>query len=241
MPYTRTFEKASDAELAIFRHEARHCYASIGYIVLFFGLGSSIALWFVFGWIGGLISDSWMVHGHHLGILAGAAICIISIAGLIRSNRDRRDDGIKDLQRGEIEVLEVKASAVVRIGLINDNEPILCFQIDSDKILYLQGQYMYDPHIYGQENESSASESEDLKSVNCMSGKMAFPNSGFIIRRLPLNGRVLGITLNGEEMDYGAEIDALKPGYNFPDSIVIHGSLEFIPEALDRAIRLTSH
>jgi len=241
MPYTRKFEKANDAELAILRHEARHCYASMGYIVLFFGFGLSFAFWFVFGWIGGLISDSWMVHGRYLGILAGAAICISSTFGLIRSNQGRRKDGIKDLQRGEIEVLEVKASAVVRIGLINDNEPILCFQIDSDEILFLQGQYMYDPHIYGQEHEVTASESEYFRSVNCMQGKMAFPNSSFIIRRLPLNGRVLSISLGGDEMDYGAEIDALKPEYSFPDSMVIQGSVEFITEALDRAMRLTSH
>lgn len=234
MPYTSTFDEPTEREKGILRHESHHCWASISTIVVTSFLGGCVALGGLLYWLGGKIGNGYDIIGLWIGVGLGLLILVYSITSFVSFDRKRRSLGILDRRNMKIEILDIRPIAVERIALLNDNEPIFCFQIDDDTLLYMQGQFLYDPHTYGISMPETDPE-EDCMSVTGKSGKDSFPNTHFIIRRLPHVGRVTSIALLGEEMTYSDEKDVLKPEYDFSDCCILKGSLLHLSEALERA------
>ncbi len=232
MTYIERKSDPSEQEWEVLRHEAKPCLVSLVYILVFIGGGLAFLLWLLLSWIIGFWSESAASYAGYAAIGIGLFVGVRASISFLRFNKIRQAAAIEYLKEGKIDEIEVRASAVSKILLLNDNEPILCFQVDAGRLLYMQGQYMYDPHVYDQLDEE---DQHNEMSVNGMNGAKAFPNDHFIIRRLPRHGRVLTITLLGHALEWEREVDVLKPEYDFPDSILIEGSLDSLSESLEEA------
>lgn len=232
MTYTTSKAIPSSDEQKIIRNESRFDRASIVYLLI-----SNSAIMFllfnILGWIGSFIGNSYILKLQLVGIAIGLVFLIYTTVSFLKFNSKRAALGKKDLIANYIEVIKVEPSEVVRIILVTSNEPIFAFQIDLNKILYLQGQFLYNPSIYGL--DYPVGDYELQYSVNSYSGKYAFPNTSFEIRRLPNTGRLLSIKLLGHEMEYGPQVSALESDWFFPDCLIIDGKISAIKEALEIA------
>ena len=110
-----------------------------------------------------------------------------------------------------------------------DNEPILAFDLGGERILYLQGQWLYDERKYGAppRNEDPI---EDV--INGLPHPYSFPSTDFTIARFPHSGEVLSIRVSGCCLSPAADMHALKPEYEFGDSELFDGNLDDIAEVL---------
>lgn len=145
--------------------------------------------------------------------------------------RRKRQRAMRDHRAQNVQEILVTNPRVVEIGLINDNEPILAFDIGESKILFLQGQWLRDNETYGAEFCDS-DEGEEF--INGLPPPHSFPSSQFTITRLPHSGEVIRISVAGEYLEPEAIVEALRPEYEFGDSELFDGELGHVAEILAR-------
>jgi hypothetical protein len=229
--HQRATRAPTDDELGLIVSQAKADIASYGCLILFFGVVPAIGFGWLGGWVGSFISPEAAAIGRCIGWAASAVILISVLVTFIPSARRRQEKASKDVEAPVIEELAVSTTRVVEIGLINDNEPILAFDIGYDKLLFLQGQWLRDPEVYGLKvvNEDP---SEDF--LNGLAAPHSFPSSSFIIDRLQHSGRVFTIRVNGPYLAPEKTIEALRPDYEFGDSEIFTGRIDDIAEVLRR-------
>jgi hypothetical protein len=78
-----------------------------------------------------------------------------------------------------------------------NGHPALFFDIGEGRLLFLQGQWLELPFIYGEDAERIAPSEDDTETdaVNGLPPPYAFPNASFVVHRLPSSGDVLAIRL----------------------------------------------
>jgi len=220
----------SEREWGILRQEAEPWYVASVHILVFIGGGASVLLWLV---LSGFWSES--SGGAIFAVLVvGLSVGVHSCISFLRDNKSksRRLAAIEDLKEGKIDEIEVRASAVLEIPFVGDNEYIMCFQVGVDQLLYMGGPYLDDDRIYAWRDEQG---NGDEVSVKHMSSDKAFPNDHFIVRRLPRNGRVLSIELLGRALESGGQAKVMKREYEFPESLLLEGSLNSLSTSLGKA------
>ena len=85
-----------------------------------------------FGWCGGA--------GAVVGVLLGFWYSTAER----RSNRKRRAAHLRELETGQVKALHCTVSGVVELAELEDEGPGYFFQVDERRVLFLQGQYLYD-------------------------------------------------------------------------------------------------
>ena len=130
-----------------------------------------------------------------------------------------------------VQEIAVSHPRVVEIHLINDNEPILAFDIGDQKILFLQGQWLRASETYGAPHQ--ADDPED-NIVNGLPKPFSFPSRAFTVLRLPHSGRVLNIRVQGDYLAPEKTVEALRREYEFGDSELLDGSVDDIAGVLAR-------
>lgn len=142
-----------------------------------------------------------------------------------------------DLRGQSVEVIHVTDASVIQQQEYNDEGPILYFKLDDDTILFLWGQWLFDPHTYGAENHTIVDDAETF--LNGHDRQFAFPCTEFWIHRSPKLGRVLKIETNGEPL---SPVRTLEwgdiPLNNLPDCEILQGAFDDLPGTMARRKRI---
>jgi len=227
--HTITSRTPASDEQRLIAGRAKVDFASYGCITILFAILPAYLLGNVGGWLGGFISPEAATYGQWVGWGLAAIFFVAVIAAFIPYERRQRQRAAQDQQAQIIQDIHVVEPRVLEIGLVNDNEPILAFQIGENKILYLQGQWLRDYGTYGVEDSEREPYEEFL---NGLAAPHSFPSTEFTLSRLPNSGEVLGIRVAGRYLAPGAAVEALKPEYEFADSELLDGSLDDIAGVL---------
>lgn len=141
-----------------------------------------------------------------------------------------------DLTNERVQIIHVSDASVIQQQEYNSEGPILYLSLDSDTILFLWGQWLFDPYVYGAENHMIADDADTFP--NAQDRQFAFPCTEFTIHRSPQLGRVLKIETNGKPL---SPIKTLAwgdiPLQNLADSEILHGSFDDLPGTMSRRKR----
>ncbi len=229
--HTINTRSPSDAEQQLVARRTKPDFTSYGCIIVLFAIVPAYMLGKLGGWLGGLISQEASTYGQWTGWLLSAVLFVSVLTLFLPYERRRRRSAARDDQAKIVQEIHVVEPRVVEIGLINDNEPILAFDIGDNKILYLQGQWLRDYGTYGVDGPEGDPFDEFL---NGLPEPNSFPSSEFTITRFPNSGDVLSIRVAGKYAAPQAAVEALEPEYEFGDSELLDGSLEDIAGVLAR-------
>ncbi len=230
--YSITTRSPTSAEQRLIEARSKSDAASIGCIVIFFGVVPALLLGQLGKWLGGFIAPHVAIYGQWIGWSVAAIIFLTFLWKFSRLERRRRQRASQDRDERIIQEIHVRDPRVIEIGLINDNEPILAFEIGDNKILFMQGQWLRDEAIYG------ADPLEDDPRDDIFNGlpePHSFPSTEFTISRFPNSGEVVGIHVSGSYLAPPAQLtEALQPEYEFADAELLDGSLDDIAGVLSR-------
>lgn len=229
--HTITTRSPSAAEQQLIANRVMPDLASYGCMSLIFGVVPAFLLGKLGGWVGGFISQDASTYGQWIGGVVSAVLLVSVLLSFQRYERRARRWAALDDQAKIIQEIHVVEPRVIEIGLINDNEPILAFDVGDNKILFLQGQWLRDSGIYGTDRP----EGDPLDEfINGLPEPNSFPSSEFTISRLPNSGEVLAIRVAGKYVAPHAVVDVLKFEYEFRDSELFDGSLDDMGGVLAR-------
>ena len=183
------------------------------------------------GWLGGFISPEASTYGNWIGWSAAASLFVYALVTFIPYERRQRQRASQDHETQIVQDVHVTEPRVIEIGLINDNEPILAFEIGENRILYLQGQWLRDDATYGAEPLEGDPYEEFL---NGLPAPYSFPSIEFTVTRFPNSGDVVGIRVAGGYLAPEIEVEALKSEYEFGDAELLDGSIDDIAGVLAR-------
>jgi hypothetical protein len=155
------------------------CLDSLGYhFMILFGLG-------VVGLLLGLapatilkqfgVSISVLRLVMLLGFVAGFTIGIVILRKERGSFRQRRASYRRDFEAGEVEILHCTATGALKVEEFEDEGPGFFLSVEDSKVLFLQGQYLFE-----------------------LDESRLFPSSVFEVVRAPHSGLVLGVNCLGD-------------------------------------------
>jgi hypothetical protein len=203
--------------------------ASYGCLAIFFAAVPGLLLGKLGSWLGGFISTDASIYGKWIGWSVAAVVFAFALVSFIPHERRRRLRVSQDLQAQIVQEIHVTNSRAFEVGLINDNEPIIVFDIGGNNILFLQGQWLRDSETYG----AVVSEDDSYDEVfNGLPEPYSFPSTDFTVTRLPHSGDVIGIRVAGKYLVPETVVEALKPEYEFGNSELFEGSLEELAAVL---------
>jgi hypothetical protein len=227
-----TTRPATPRECEIIVNQARFDFVSYGCLTLFFGVVPAVGLGWLGAWIGSFISPDARAFGRYIGWALSVVLLLYALVSFTPFSRRQRKTASKDAEALIVEQIAVSTNTVFEIGLINDNEPILVFDIGSGGLLFLQGQWLREPATYGTE---PLSEDPPEEIVNNLPSPYSFPSTEFVIERFPHSGLVLSIQVSGEYLAPQKTVEALKYKYEFHDSEIFTGEIENVAQVLAQA------
>ena len=118
---------------------------------------------------------------------------------------------------------------VIEIAMVGNTRPNLAIDM-ATMILYLQGQWLYDPDIYG----APPRDDEGDELFNGLPAPHSFPCSEFTITRLPHSGEVLRIQIVGNYLQPEPAVEALKSEHEFQPSELFSGSIDDLVMVMER-------
>lgn len=223
---TRTPTPEENQRIAV---HTRHSIASYVYIAIFLGIVPAWALGKLGAWGGSLISPEASSYGLWSGWTVAAILFVSALVKFIPYERRQHRRVTRDCDSQVIQEIHVKDPQVIEICSINDNAPILAFEIGDSKILYLQGQWLFDNRTYSAE----PLEGDPLDEyINGLPAPNSFPSNEFTVSRFQNSGEVVGIKVTGEYLPQNSKVDALKQGFEFCDSELFDGSIDDIAGVL---------
>lgn len=227
--YTITTRSPNADEQQLIASRATPDIASFVYIIIFFAIVPVWLLGILGGWVGDFISVNASTYGRWIGWLVSAILFISMLATFIPYERRKRLRASQDSKRQIIQDIHIFQPRLVEIARINDNEPILAFQIDENQILYLQGQWIRDEGMYGAEPLKCDPYGEF---INGLPEPYSFPSTEFKVSRFPNSKEVTGIHVTGKYLAPETEVTAVNAEYEFGDSELFDGSLDDIAGVL---------
>jgi hypothetical protein len=185
MPHTLTHRPLLPLEATSLRRSVRMTadnWAWVGTPVISFGFGAYL--------IGKLLTRVLpLEHLPQILAIVGAALGIVPSLWVYRSFALGRARVLKDVLETGVEVFDVEDPVVVTQEEYNDEGPIYYLDIGDNKVLFLWGQWVYDPHVFPDSAWHSGNEEDE--------GAFPFPSSRFRLHRAPCSGRVLRLELLG--------------------------------------------
>jgi hypothetical protein len=160
--------------------------------------------------------------------IVGAALGSVPSLWVYRSFALNRARVLKDARDSEVEVFDIEDPIVVTQEESNDEGPIYYLDIGANKVLFLWGQWAYDPHVFPDSAWHSGSQEDE--------SAFPFPSSRFRLHRAPGSGRVLRVDVLGTPVK---PIKVLKSQEillsGLRESELLEGSLDELPGAIARA------
>jgi hypothetical protein len=187
--------------------------------------------------LGQLLGPRWTVASYGAGALASLLLFVCLVPSLWKIVQAERASIKTDLQRGEVEILDVWAGRVTELhGDHSSIDPALCFDLGDKRLLLLIGQWIWDAARY-QSSEGQVApriEGDWDEFFNRMPAPWSFPTAQFRLKRLPESGLVLSLTPTGPYIkpeDSGIGIVA-KEARRYRESQLLGGTIESISQAL---------
>ena len=232
--HTITSRPPTPEEQQLIEAHSKFDGCSLGCGIFLFTLVPSVLLSALIIWPGGYFIDDAPKVAMVIGSLLAAFLFLVFLPSFISHQRYQRRLALEDHEAQLIQDIHVTDHRVVEIGLINDNEPILAFEIDENVALFLQGQWLRDEATYGAEPLSEEQYEDDalVEHVNHLPAPHSFPSSEFTVSRFPNSGIVTRIRVQGEYVAPERVVEALEPEFCFKDSELLEGSLDDIAEVL---------
>jgi hypothetical protein len=199
-----------------------------------------------FGWLLGVLLRKLLGVGPYTSTLPILMGCLFGSLGaygsvfVYRLFAQTRSESEKDELLGEVDVIEIREPRVVQQEESNDEGPIYYFDIGEGKLLFLWGQWLYDPYVFWQGGHSFAKDegSQSLGEVPPELPEPPFPNSSFILHRTRNLGRVTRIDLLGDRISPETTIPASAVGLSdLAPSCILDGSLQDLSTAVAGAAR----
>jgi len=234
--YTIRTRPAGEKEQDVIRRGTRQQFGEWGCVVMVVGIGT-VGLWLVGGWIGGFWSPQAKFVGQWIGSSIGIFFLVIlafRLWHLVRRNRWFNTEALRDVVVEHITVTGVQSVKHFSLGGREDY-PALAFDIGDGKILFLQGQWLWETHIYGAPLPPSDDSLEEF--INGLPAPHSFPSDAFEIERCPHSGDVMSIQVQGKYLTPlpGGDVIQPDPDYDFSDSILCDGTLDDVAGALKKA------
>jgi len=199
-----------------------------------------VSLAFACFWIGrGLIwlmaaGDKWDSVPVILATVGGIAGLRLSVA-TYHMFREERDQIQADYDNGQVQIIHVTNATFIEQASAYSEGPILYLPLDDETILFLWGQWLYDPFVYGAEDHYPEGDEETF--LNGQEALFAFPCTEFTLHRLPQSGLVLRIETGGEPATCVKELDAEQIALqNLRPSEIFKGTFDDLPTAMSRRI-----
>lgn len=173
----------------------------------------------------------------HVGLAGGGAcfglfLCVCIYRGL----RGAANAVKADLENGLVQVIEVSGARVVQQEEYNDEGPILYFELDGETVLFLCGQWLFDPHVYGAEDHVVPDDAETF--LNAQDLPFAFPSTDFTVHCCRESRRVVKIDVRGEPLSPMRTLGwGDVPLQNVGDCEILRGTLDDLPSAMARGER----
>lgn len=204
-------------------------YASFGCLTVLTGA----AAW-TFGkvghWIGSYVTENVATYAQWAGWIVGIALGIPILVAIIPYSRKQQKLATRDYETQLVQEIRVTDPRVIEVAMVGNIGPNLAIDIGYDKILFLQGQWLYDCQIYGAQSPEN-DEGDEL--FNGLPAPHSFPCSEFTISRLPSTGEVLHIHVAGDYLSPEAPVEALKSEHQFQPSELFSGSLDDLASIMD--------
>lgn len=229
--HTIVTRRPTSDEQQVIENCTRPDIASYGCLTLLFGIAPTLMLGALGWWLGGVISPLASKYGAWIGGVTPVVGFVFVLVRFQRVERRQRRRAWHDLAAQTVQEIHVTDARVLEIGLINDNAPILAFDIGGNKILYLQGQWLRNGETYGAQPLEGDPYDEF---INGFPEPHSFPSTEFTITRFPISGEVVGIRVAGKYLAPAAEVEALRREYEFGPSEVFDGSIDDIVSVLAR-------
>ena len=225
-----TTRKPTPKEKQVIETLLKPDYASF-FVLLILSCG---AAW-IFGklgwWFGSFISADVAAYARIGGWGIGFALGIPVLGSLIPHARKQNKLARLDIEAQLVQDIHVKDPIITEVAMLGNNGPILAMDIGDEKILFLQGQWLYDCEIYDAEIPNDEVGDQFF---NGFPNPHSFPSSEFRISRFPNTGEVLKILVSGDYLIPGDPVDALKPDHLFQPSELFNGSLDNLGVVMDR-------
>lgn len=169
--------------------------------------------------------------------IVGSCLGLFASAHVYGDLRGAAKSANLDLTNDYVQVIHVKDTSVVQQTENYSEGPILYFNLDAETILFLWGQWLFDPHVYNAGNNLIAADAETF--LNTQNRRFAFPCTEFTIHRSPTLGRVLSIETNGEPL---APVKTLAcrdiPLQDLAESEMLYGAFDDLSGAMSRCKRV---
>lgn len=144
----------------------------------------------------GIFAITWIISRN---VIVSAIIPILLFFVSVYSNIGKYFD---DKKREKAGVIKLKFNSIKVYELIAPNDsvaPSLCFEINENKYLLLNGQWMYDKEIYGKEAEKYYDSESDI--FNCYKKPFSFPANEFEIWISSLDEQPAKIVVLGDYIE----------------------------------------
>jgi len=222
----------TEAELKAQDFGKSESIVSYGCLVIFFGIAPILLLGQIGAWLAKKVPGQPISAARGIGWIVGVSILVYALTSLHPHMRKQRARDEKDAAKQQVEEIVVTQARVVELASISENEPIVAFDIGAGKILFLQGQWLWDHRTFGAPAQEGDPPEEFL---NQLPAPWSFPSTAFTVTRLPESGKVLGIRVQGDYLAPGKPVEALEEEFDFRDSELFGGEIEDIAGVLRRA------
>lgn len=149
-----------------------------------------------------------------IGAALGSPVSIFLARAWLRSAREQRTRKLD-----VVEVLRVMGARFVEMEEHNDEGPHYFAEVDVGKLMFITGQWLYDPFVVGRDR--------------------AFPSTDFELARDPASGQVLSLRAAGAKAailrTYRNDEIPLDADFPYAPAALFDGSLEQLPHAVDAA------
>lgn len=194
------------------------------------GLGNAWVLSIIGGFIGSFLPPAIATYSCWIGWCLGAFILIVLLCAYVPYERRQRCLASADTEADSITDIQVTNARAYELGPVGNLSPIFAIDIGDEQILYLAGQWLYDPSTYGAPDLAI---DEQERSANGLPAPYSFPTDDFTITRFPVSGEVVAIATNGNYIAPIQTVDAMKTDFQFQPSEIFHGSLDRVAEVLE--------
>lgn len=214
-------------------NERANQMASFGCAGIFFGVVPGFILWRVFHGIA--INQGY--QGKLVPAASAAAIAVCLCAWTFRKlsrelNRSKARGTQAAADDSLIEEWRIEASRVVQLIPHGEDEPVLCFEVEPNRIVMLKGQWLWEESTYG---APRIKDDPDENFLNGLDKPYSFPSRKFTVIRWPKSGKVAGIRVSGDYMAPEESKVEIKRDHYFHASEQFSGQLDDLQSALDLA------
>ncbi|MDH4183483.1 MAG: hypothetical protein OEV92_04620 [Nitrospinota bacterium] len=232
MPHRITERPPESQERSIITFEVKHDWASY-FFIFALTAGAFFALGALGGYLGKLLSAP---HPERMKYATWVLVLAISVHFTISffyHDKIRRSLARMDAGAGVVQEIWVKNPIALAVGFADTHDPAIVMDIGGGKLLYIFGQWIYDPGIYGAEL-ANMNEDPVEDRVNGMPDPFGFPASEFTLVRMRHRGRALSLKVNGPYLAPEARDTPFTRFVELNDTELLDGDLENAVEILSR-------